>query len=87
MPVALAEGLDIKLNTAVRQVRYTASGKQNLRILSDYPVGSSASFGIVFQQEPWMDLSTRSRTICQCLEVILSVGAKLINCFPMGLPK
>ena len=26
MPVALAEGLDIKLNTAVRQVRYTASG-------------------------------------------------------------
>ena len=27
VPVALAEGLDIKLNTAVRQVRYTASGK------------------------------------------------------------
>lgn len=26
VPVALAEGLDIKLNTAVRQVRYTASG-------------------------------------------------------------
>lgn len=30
VPVALAEGLDIKLNTAVRQVRYTASGKSNL---------------------------------------------------------
>ena len=28
VPVALAEGLDIKLNTAVRQVRYTASGRQ-----------------------------------------------------------
>lgn len=27
VPVALAEGLDIKLNTAVRQVRYTASGE------------------------------------------------------------
>jgi len=26
VPVALSEGLDIKLNTAVRQVRYTASG-------------------------------------------------------------
>uniref|UniRef100_A0AAR2LFV3 Lysine-specific histone demethylase 1A n=1 Tax=Pygocentrus nattereri TaxID=42514 RepID=A0AAR2LFV3_PYGNA len=26
VPVALAEGLDIKLNTAVRQVRYTSSG-------------------------------------------------------------
>ncbi|CAL8296794.1 unnamed protein product [Arctogadus glacialis] len=26
VPVALAEGLDIKLNTAVKQVRYTASG-------------------------------------------------------------
>uniref|UniRef100_A0A8C5NHG4 Lysine-specific histone demethylase n=1 Tax=Gouania willdenowi TaxID=441366 RepID=A0A8C5NHG4_GOUWI len=26
VPVSLAEGLDIKLNTAVRQVRYTASG-------------------------------------------------------------
>jgi hypothetical protein len=27
VPVALAEGLDIKLNTTVKQVRYTASGK------------------------------------------------------------
>lgn len=27
VPVALAEGLDIKLNTAVRQVRYTSSGE------------------------------------------------------------
>lgn len=30
VPVALAEGLDIKLNTAVRQVRYTASGWYSL---------------------------------------------------------
>ena len=30
VPVALAEGLDIKLNTAVRQVRYTASGRNTL---------------------------------------------------------
>lgn len=34
MPVALAEGLDIKLNTAVRQVRYTASGKPSLQLTS-----------------------------------------------------
>ena len=26
VPVALSEGLDIKLNTAVRQIRYTGSG-------------------------------------------------------------
>ncbi|KAG9492755.1 hypothetical protein GDO78_000971 [Eleutherodactylus coqui] len=32
VPVALAEGLDIKLNTAVRQVRYTASGRLHLKI-------------------------------------------------------
>lgn len=78
VPVALAEGLDIKLNTAVRQVRYTASGKQKLRVLSDYPVGSNGSFGIVFNQEPWLDLNTCSPTICQCSEVVFSMGAKPI---------
>lgn len=88
VPVALAEGLDIKLNTAVRQVRYTASGKQNLRVLSDYPVGSNASFGIVFSQEPWLDL-TCSPTICQCSEVVFFYGCKtdIPTCFPMDLLK
>lgn len=33
VPVALAEGLDIKLNTAVRQVRYTASGMRTPSVL------------------------------------------------------
>uniref|UniRef100_A0AAQ4NPM3 Lysine-specific histone demethylase n=1 Tax=Gasterosteus aculeatus aculeatus TaxID=481459 RepID=A0AAQ4NPM3_GASAC len=39
VPVALAEGLDIKLNTAVRQVRYTASAPILLALMAGEAAG------------------------------------------------
>ncbi|EHH14433.1 hypothetical protein EGK_00357 [Macaca mulatta] len=47
VPVALAEGLDIKLNTAVRQVRYTASGMSLLYKRS--PVYREGSVGMTIK--------------------------------------
>lgn len=48
VPVALAEGLDIKLNTAVRQVRYTASGR------CSEPLMSHAAKSLVYFLSIWL---------------------------------
>lgn len=50
VPVALAEGLDIKLNTAVRQVRYTASGMCTGRVCVRVFVVTSLKMGFIIMQ-------------------------------------
>ena len=37
VPVALAEGLDIKMNTAVKHIKYTEQGECPSRLASDLP--------------------------------------------------
>lgn len=54
LPAALAEGLDIRLNTAVRHVRYNRTGKQNLTSFSRPEVNGSAPYAEGFLGILWM---------------------------------